>query len=115
MATYQRIASTTTAEDLLQDSQARPVLVFKHSLTCPISQAAFHEFEDFLASRPQDDRVRYELIEVQKARPASNSVAEKTGIRHESPQALLLDGGKVRWHASHWEITRDSLARALAG
>lgn len=113
MATYQRIAATTTAEDLIQASRTQLVLVFKHSLTCPISHAAFREFEQFLASRPANDAVRYELIEIQNARPASNAVAERTGIRHESPQALLLEDGKVRWHASHWDITRSSLGRAI--
>jgi bacillithiol system protein YtxJ len=114
MATYQRIGPTTTVDELLAASQRQPVLVFKHSLTCPVSHAAFHEFERFLAARPASDGVRYELIEVQNDRPASNEVAQRTGIRHESPQAILLDKGAVRWHASHWKINRDALEEALA-
>ena len=52
-------------------------------------------------------------IEIQNAREVSNAVAEKTGVRHESPQALLLRDGEVVWNASHGAITVESLAGAL--
>jgi monothiol bacilliredoxin len=34
-------------------------------------------------------------------------------VRHESPQALLLAGGEVVWHASHGSIRAEALASAL--
>lgn len=111
MANYQLLA-TTEAVDRALDPGAGRVLLFKHSLTCPVSSAAFREFQRFLAvGAPENVEVR--LIEVQNARQASNRVAELTGVRHESPQALLIDGGAVRWHRSHGQITAQSLAAAL--
>jgi bacillithiol system protein YtxJ len=43
----------------------------------------------------------------------SNAIAERFGVRHETPQALLIKDGRVVWHASHWSITSDSLTEAL--
>ena len=112
MTHYQKLETPAAVDQLLQPGAGR-VLIFKHSLTCPISHAAFSEFQRFLtAGAPADLRV--ELIEVQNARPAAQRVAELTGVRHESPQALLLAGGEVLWHRSHWEITAKSLATAAS-
>jgi bacillithiol system protein YtxJ len=35
-------------------------------------------------------------------------------VKHESPQALLFEDGKVKWHASHWNINEDELAKNVA-
>ncbi|NIR34599.1 MAG: bacillithiol system redox-active protein YtxJ, partial [Actinobacteria bacterium] len=77
------------------------VMIFKHSLVCPTSSLAFREYERYVAEHGSDDGVVHALIEIQNARPVSNAVAEKTGVRHESPQALLLRGGEAVWHESH--------------
>lgn len=79
---------------------------FKHSLTCPISQAAFQEFEAF-ASEHED--VPAYFLQIQNTRELSSYVTEKSGIKHASPQALIFSGGKVKWHASHSSITKEAL------
>ena len=115
MSDYSLLQTAAEIESLIAQSRERPVLVFKHSLTCPISTAAFREYQQFLENRPADDEAVYTLIEIQKAREVSNSIAERTGVRHESPQALLLRDGEVAWHASHWKIKAQVLAEAVDG
>lgn len=112
MTSYQLLTTPEEVDAALEPGAGR-VLVLKHSLTCPISSAAFREFERFLSGGPAGD-FKARLIEIQKARPASARLAEKTGVRHESPQAILIEDGVVRWHDSHWEVTADALAGALA-
>ena len=46
-------------------------------------------------------------------RPLSLAVAERTGVRHESPQVICLVAGRAAAHASHRDITRESLRRML--
>lgn len=82
--------------------------LLKHSLTCPISQAAFEQYEKF--ANEEDGHFYY--LAVQEARPLSNYIAEKYNIKHESPQAILFDNEGAKWHASHWKITVDSLKEA---
>ncbi|MEM7357326.1 MAG: monothiol bacilliredoxin BrxC family protein [Acidobacteriota bacterium] len=52
---------------------------------------------------------------MQNARDVSNEIAQRTGVKHESPQALLMRDGTVTWHASHWSIQAEALQEALAG
>jgi bacillithiol system protein YtxJ len=99
-------------EQSLNESSERPVLLFKHSLTCPISFRAFREFESYLDNA--DPRISYKLITVQTAREISREVADRLGIKHESPQAILVSNGRGVWNASHLEITQETLSRALA-
>ena len=107
------LESVEEIEALIEASRARPVMIFKHSLICPVSTMAFQEFQKFLGARPDEDAVDYRLIEIQRARPVSAAVAERTGVRHESPQALLLKGGEVVWHDSHSSIRVDTLEKAV--
>ena len=53
----------------------------------------------------------YEVL-VREDRALSLAVAERTGVRHESPQAILLDGGRPIWHASHRDVTAAAVAEA---
>lgn len=81
----------------------------KHSLTCPISMAAYKEYEKYAAEN-SDMPVYY--LAVQDSRPLSNDIAEKFQIKHESPQAILFVNGNAVWNASHWKVTKRSLANA---
>jgi bacillithiol system protein YtxJ len=99
-------------DHVLARSEERPQLLFKHSLTCPVSTNAHNAFQEYLADAPEVT-VDYSWLAVQKARPVSLAVAERVEIRHESPQALLIHERRAVWHASHWDITKDSLARAI--
>jgi bacillithiol system protein YtxJ len=55
------------------------------------------------------------LIDVLSQRPLSQRLAADLGIRHESPQAIVLQDGKPVWHASHYDVTADALAKEVAG
>ncbi|MEH7390073.1 bacillithiol system redox-active protein YtxJ [Bacillus sp. JJ1503] len=95
-------------EQVMQASEQ--VMILKHSSTCPISQAAYEEYESF-ASEHENQQIYY--LVVQEDRPLSNHIAEKYNIKHESPQALLINNGELAWHTSHWKITYDSLTNAI--
>jgi bacillithiol system protein YtxJ len=40
-------------------------------------------------------------------------VADETGVRHQSPQAILFYQGKPVWDDSHYRITEDDMKAAL--
>lgn len=115
MAEVKKLQSVDEIDSLIEKSYETPVMIFKHSLVCPISSAAYGEFVRYLAERPADDPVVHALIEIQNARPVSNAVAERTGVRHESPQALVLRQGQVVWHRSHGALRVAALAQAVNG
>ncbi|MCL6592734.1 MAG: bacillithiol system redox-active protein YtxJ [Alicyclobacillus sp.] len=111
MASYRLLTSLDEWQAAQAASQQHPVLVFKHSTRCPVSAQAYKELQAYLPQAPA--HLQTVVVHVIEARPVSNQVAEDTGIRHESPQALLLSRGQVVWHASHWEITAGALAKAI--
>ncbi|GAB6932612.1 bacillithiol system redox-active protein YtxJ [Calditerricola satsumensis] len=106
-----RIRTPDELEAFFAASATQPALLLKHSTRCPISAAAYDAFQAVARSLP--DRARYAVVYVVEDRPLSNAVAERTQVKHESPQVLLVKDGVVRWHASHWDITVDALERAL--
>ena len=85
--------------------------LLKHSRTCPVSAAGRTEFEAYLAAHPGADAA---LVVVQDHRPVSDHAVKALGVRHETPQAILVVGGKAAWHASHGGITREALEEARA-
>ncbi|MEK6279887.1 MAG: bacillithiol system redox-active protein YtxJ [Acidobacteriota bacterium] len=100
-----RITDKKAIDELANQSKDRPVVIFKHSLTCPISAAALDQMEQF------DGGVA--LVEVQRARDVSNEIENRLGIPHESPQVIVLRNGQVAWNASHFKITADAVSRAV--
>ncbi len=108
------LADAGEVAGLLTRSHDAPVVVFKHSTTCPISTHAYREMERFRVSGDAATaRGGIALVVVQQARAASQQVAAQTGVRHESPQAIVLRGGQAVWTASHYDITADAVAAAL--
>jgi bacillithiol system protein YtxJ len=96
----------------LMESRHRPLVLFKHSYSCGVSAEALDELLAHLAE--QQGNARYAMVTVQTHRDVSNAIAAKLGVRHETPQALLVQDGRVVWSASHFRVNADALAKALA-
>lgn len=102
----QKIDSVEQFEQIIESGNSFTLL--KHSVTCPISQAAYEEYQKFTEENPNFNSY---YLTVQDARPLSNYIAEKYQVKHESPQALFFSNKLVAWHASHWSITSKSLKK----
>jgi bacillithiol system protein YtxJ len=85
-------------------------LVFKHSTRCPVSSAAWREVRRFRGAHRE---APVYVVHVVEQRPLSNVLAARTGVRHESPQAVLLRDGRVAWHDSHEGVTAEALEALL--
>ena len=96
---------------LLAQTSDRPLLLFKHSLTCGTSAEALDELVDHL----NEDQLeaQYAIVTVQSHRELSNAVSARLGIRHETPQALLIRHGRVIWSASHFRVTAAAVQSAI--
>jgi bacillithiol system protein YtxJ len=105
---------------LIAESESRPVLLFKHSHTCGVSWEALEEIVAHLNERESDTPTRrlrstaqYAMVTVQTHRAISNAIAQKLGVRHETPQALLIRDGRVVWSASHFRVTAAAVNDAI--
>lgn len=89
----------------------RPLaVVYKHSPRCWQSSATIREVTGFADRYPD---VPVFLVDVVGERELARRIAESTGVRHESPQLLVLREGEAVWETSHFGVQEDSLVEAL--
>ena len=84
--------------------------MFKHSTRCPISASRWRVLQEYAKRESRADFWRVLVIE---DRPVSMYVADETGVRHQSPQAILFYRGKPVWDESHYRITEEDMEVAL--
>lgn len=86
--------------DLLDLSQNQNVYIFKHSSRCGVSSMVLRRFEKQIKEREET----YVYLHIQGFRSLSNWIEQELGIRHESPQLIVLRGAKVLAHDSHYAL-----------
>ena len=88
-------------------------LIYKHSPTCRISAKAKEEIDNFLLGKP--DGIHFEFVNVVENRERSIEITEKYGIKHESPQIILIDNNeKVLWYASHYQVSERNIKNEVS-
>jgi bacillithiol system protein YtxJ len=85
-------------------------VVYKHSPICPSSGLAYEEMRSL--RRLQHDVPVY-MVDVVQSRAISRYIAERVGVVHASPQAIILRAGVPAWHGSHYELRAETMAREL--
>ena len=102
------IADQTVMEQALNSDRA---VLYKHSALCPVSDWAIDEVLQFAETRPEWPVYVLKVIE---RRDLSELVAERFRVQHQSPQVFVIRNGHCLWHASHSDITEQSLFRETA-
>lgn len=101
----------STEADVATALAAPLAVVYKHSPICPTSGIAYEEMRSL--GHLHGDVPVY-LVDVVNSRPLSRYIAERVGVVHASPQAIILQAGVPAWHGSHFELRADAIARRLA-
>ncbi|MDQ0206165.1 bacillithiol system redox-active protein YtxJ [Alkalicoccobacillus murimartini] len=113
MAELQELTTEQEWKELHESATSeKPVLLFKHSTSCPISADAYKQFQAFIETE-KGQQLTTAFVKVIESRPVSNQIAEDLAVVHKSPQIFLLQNGEVKWTESHWNITQESIEKAL--
>lgn len=98
---WKHIQTEDQFQQILEESSSEPILLFKHSNTCPISQIAQERLQ-----QSWDDETPLPVyeIDVHDSKELSQKIAEELGVKHESPQVILISDGKSIYDASHLDI-----------
>ena len=91
-------------------SNEKPVAIFKHSTRCSVSRMALKQFENEFNS---SDKVTPYFLDLIAHRDISNAIADQFGVRHESPQLILIKDGKAVYNVSHSDIDAEELGNKL--
>lgn len=83
-------------------------IVFKHSPNCNISKTALAEFQE--KSDPIPKETSFYFLDVVANKQLSAEIAETFGIKHASPQILIIKDGHCIYDNSHHDISADDAA-----
>ncbi|MBZ9749279.1 DUF2847 family protein [Deinococcus sp. HMF7604] len=104
-AEAQVLVPLTTPEEVEQFLTEYPLAAVFKAGTCHKTMQGFGVLETFL--QRFDLPVGY--IRVVDWRPASNHVAQRTGLIHHSPQFILFKDGEAQYEVNNWDITPEAL------
>ena len=102
-----RVVNLSTPEEVKAFLTSHPTSVIFKAGTCHRTMQGFGFLQEKLEAR---EDLMVGIIRVIEWRAASNLVAELTGIRHESPQAILFRDGEAVFDVDNWNITPEVLS-----
>jgi bacillithiol system protein YtxJ len=88
-------------KQIINKSQIRPQVIFKHSTRCSISAVALQRMQK--TAQPID--IDFYFLDLLANRPLSNKIADVFKVPHESPQILLIRDGDCVYEESHLGIS----------
>ncbi|KPH14304.1 bacillithiol system redox-active protein YtxJ [Chryseobacterium sp. ERMR1:04] len=100
---WKKIESEEDLQTAIENSSRHKIGIFKHSTSCFISKTVLRNFEKEIENT--DEKVDLYFLDLLAHRPISNKIAEDLGVRHESPQFIVIENGKAISNASHQDIS----------
>ena len=104
-AGYDQLASVSDLDAVFASSREQARLLFLHDPWCPISAMATRQIAQVDAY--------VATVDVSRQHDLSREIERRTGIRHESPQLILIRDGRAIWDASHSSIDEKSIKGVL--
>lgn len=110
-AEWKELKTIEELDQAIEASNEKPVVLYKHSLTCGISNMVYQQID---ADWDIDvDKAQFYYLDLLNHRDVSNAIAEKLGVVHQSPQMILVNQGKAIYDASHHSIKVDSIKERI--
>jgi len=108
-----KLTDENQINDIKEFSKTGVAIVYKHSYKCATCTMALSRMEKSW-NKDEMHNARPFFVNVIDARPLSNKIAEVFGVRHESPQILIIKNEKCVYSASHLGISYTEVKRAAA-
>ncbi|AEA43314.1 bacillithiol system redox-active protein YtxJ [Fluviicola taffensis] len=104
-----KLTSSDQLHELIESSEAKPVVFFKHSTRCSISSMALNRFENKM--NPQNCTCVY--LDLLAYRALSAEIEQLMKVEHQSPQAILMNHHQVIYSATHSEIDASEIMNLI--
>ena len=95
---------------LLEKSNSKPQVIFKHSVRCSISSVVKSRLEK--SGIPEE--IDFHILDLIAYRSLSNKIANELDVHHESPQVLLLQNGECIYDESHMAIRMEDISEMIS-
>ncbi len=104
-----KLDSLEKLDEMKTASENEKVLVLKFSPKCAINYVVRNLLEREWAAGEM--RMKTFLVDVISGKSLSEQLEKEYGVEHESPQALIIQKGKVLFHASHGRVIYSELRK----
>ena len=111
MSDWKMLTDISQLDEIDQTSKEKTVVIFKHSTTCGISAGAKSRLE--MNWTGLEVEIDFYYLDLLSYRPISNEIASRYGVRHESPQIIVINNSKASYDTSHHRISVGDLNKAL--
>lgn len=95
------LKSEAQIKEIIEKSQTKPQVIFKHSTRCSISSMAKGRLERAI----QPENADFYFLDLIANRSISNKIASAFNVYHESPQILIIKNGQCSYDESHGAIS----------
>jgi bacillithiol system protein YtxJ len=100
------LESISQLDEIVNLSNEKPVLIFKHSTRCSVSRMVLKQFENEFKL---EESITSYFLDLLEHRDISNAIASRFEVQHQSPQIVVIQVGKAIYTASHESIDAGSL------
>jgi bacillithiol system protein YtxJ len=108
---WRQLTDLGQLNEIIDLSNEKVVLIFKHSTRCSISRFALKQFENEF---DLEEKITPYFLDLLNHRDVSNEIANRFDVFHQSPQILLIKNGKAIFSTSHDDIDAKFLERFTA-
>lgn len=105
------LQSIEQAKELINSSTEKPILFFKHSTRCSISNMAKDRLERKWDI--DDSKLAPVHLDLLNHRDVSNFLATELNIEHQSPQVILVKNKAATYSETHSMINVDDISKAI--
>lgn len=111
MESWKHITDEKQLAEIIEKSNEKPTVIFKHSVTCGISAHAKSKLES--AWNFSEEELNFYYLDLLAYRSISNKIAADFGVTHQSPQIIVVKNGKATANFSHQAISVDRLRKEI--
>jgi bacillithiol system protein YtxJ len=109
---WKTLDSGLQLKTIVEDSFTKPIVLFKHSISCGLSAGAKYRLEEDWDQLNSD--IDFYYLDLITYREVSNKIASQFEITHQSPQIIIISEGKAIYNTSHHRISISDLNEALS-
>ena len=111
MKNWNPITTEQDVHNIIENSNNKPQIIFKDSVTCGIS--AYAKERLISGNEVLIAKADFNYLDLLSYRSVSNFIADELSVIHQSPQIIVLKNGEVVYRVSHHSIQADDIAKYL--
>lgn len=104
MIPWKNLEDINLLDEIKNESNLKPVVLFKHSTRCIVSITILKNIEKEFDLLKNSDLKSFYFLDLLQHRNISNEIASVFKVEHQSPQILLISNEKCVFNASHSDI-----------